>query len=269
MLEEVSTNDLKINILSKKDYKNANPTNDQLYFVEDERNVFLLEVSDVAPTIASNGDRYYLTTEKKIYTYNNGWVDGIEPESDILYVSKENLYSYIWDGSDLIAIGGFSGYDNRSITLNADGKIQASATINQKDQNLVFDWMGTRKEYEELTEYHDNWLYYITDDEPSEDMSFSNVLNRLNRAYAWSNIENDVETIVYTVPLPEVGYIVYSNVDMDTIGLVDEIDNQTIKCHSVVYTRAEHLDNVFKGASEDSKKQIVTMYDLIAAFKGL
>jgi hypothetical protein len=269
MSTDVSTTNLQINVLTKKQYNGITPNNEELYFVEDERNVLLLEVSDVEPKSASNGDRYYSSTDKKIYTFNNGWVDGETPDKDILYVSLENLYSYVWNGNEMISIGGFSGYDNRSITLNDEGKIQASATINQNDNSLKFDWIGTRAEYDALTEYHDNWLYYIKDDEPSENMSLSNVLNRLNKAYAWNNIVGDVETIVFTVPLPEVGYEIYSNMDMKYFGNVEELGETSIKCNSIVYSRAEQFDDIFNGVSNDSKKQIVTMYDLITAFKGI
>lgn len=269
MSTDVSTTNLQINVLSKKQYGDITPNNDELYFVEDERNVLLLEVSDVEPKSASNGDRYYSSTDKKIYTFNNGWVDGETPDNDVLYVSKENLYSYVWDGNEMISIGGFSGYDNRSITLNDEGKIQASATINQNDNSLKFDWMGTRAEYDALTEYHDNWLYYIKDDEPSENMSLSNVLNRLNKAYAWNNITNNVETIVYTIPLPEIGYEVYTDADMGYMGIIDEMSDTSITCNSIIFNRAEQFDTTFNGVSEDSKKQIVTMYDLITAFKGI
>lgn len=269
MSTDVSTTNLQINVLSKKQYDGIIPSNEELYFVEDERNVLLVTVSEVEPTTASNGDRYYSLITKKIYTYNNGWVDETTPESDILYVSLSNLYSYVWDGSDLISIGGFSGYDNRSITLNSDGKIQASATINQNNQELKFDWVGTREEYNALSEYHNNWVYYITDDEPSENMSLSNVLNRLNKAYAWNNIVGDVETIVFTVPLPEVGYEIYSDMNMTHFGSVEDMNETSIKYNSVVYNRAEQFDDIFNGVSNDSKKQIVTMYDLITAFKGI
>ena len=87
MSTDVSTTNLQINVLSKKQYDGIIPSNEELYFVEDERNVLLVTVSEVEPTTASNGDRYYSLITKKIYTYNNGWVDETTPESDILYVS--------------------------------------------------------------------------------------------------------------------------------------------------------------------------------------
>lgn len=265
MSTDISTKNLQINILSQKQYEEITPSNDELYFVEDERNVWLLDVTDTAPQNANNGDRYYSPSTKKIYIYNNGWEEKREPDLDVLYVSKDSKYSYVWDGINLISVGGFSGYDNETITLNNDEKIQANGVINQNDNTVKFDWMGTQEEYNALTEYHDNWLYYIKDDEVSENMSLSNVLNRLNKAYAWVN----GDTIVYTIPLPEVGYTVYSDMDMTIVGQISECTDVKIVCNGTTYTRDEKFDNVFNGVSNDSQNQIITMYDLIKAFKGI
>lgn len=265
MSTDISTNNLQINILSKEQYESIEPNMDELYFVEDVRNVLLLDVSDTAPTTANDGDKYYSTTDKLIYTYNNGWGNGETPDKDIFYVDLNSKYSYIWDGLNLISVGGFSGYDNKTITLNNDEKIQANGVINQNDNTVKYDWVGTREEYNALTEYHDNWLYYIKDDEVSENMSLSNVLNRLNKAYAWVN----GDTIVYTIPLPEVGYTIYSDMDMTIVGQISECTDAKIVCNSTTYTRDESFDNVFNGISEDSQKQIITLYDLIKAFKGI
>lgn len=265
MSRDISTTNLQINILSKKQYDEASPNDGELYFVEDERNVWLLDVTDIVPTNATNGDRYYSPTDKKIYTYNDGWGEPSTPDMDVLYASKDSKYSYVWDGTDLISIGGFSGYDNQTITLNNDEKIQANGVINQNNKSIKYDWMGTRAEYDALGTYNDNWVYYITDDEPSENMSLSNVLNRLNKASAWL----DGDTIVYTIPLPEVGYNVYSDVDMTILGQVSHCSDTQIVCNNITYTKNEQFDNVFNGISDDSQKQIITLYDLIKAFKGI
>lgn len=266
MSTDISTNNLQINILSKEQYESIEPNNNELYFVEDVRNVLLVGVSDTAPTTANEGDKYYSTTDKLIYTYSmNGWYDGETPDKDILYIHTESKYSYVWDGSSLISVGGFSGYDNETITLNDEGKIQAFGTVNQKDNSLKYDWVGTKEEYDALTEHNDNWIYYIVDDNVSANMSLSNVLNRLNKAYAWVN--DDI--IVYTIPLPEVGYTIYSDMNMGVVGIIDSMTDISITCNSVTYMRDESFDNVFNGVSNDSQKQIITMYDLIKAFKGI
>lgn len=269
MSTDISTKNLQINILSKKQYDGIEPNNEELYFVEDERNVWLLDVTDIAPTNVVNGDKYYSTIDRKIYTYNDGWVEPTTPDADVLYVSKDNKFTYVWVDGELISIGGFSGYDNNTITLNADEKIQANGVINQNTQTIKYDWMGTKEEYNSLGEYKNNWVYYITDDEPSENMSLSNVLNRLNRAYAWNGVVGGIDTIVYTIPLPEVGYTVYSDMDMGVVGTIEEMTKDSIKCNSIVYNRFEEMDSVFNGVSKDSQNQIVTMYDLIKAFKGI
>lgn len=272
MSNDVTTTNLQINILSKDQYREIDSINDsELYFVEDERVVFLVSVSETEPLTANEGDKYYSTTTKLIYTYtDNSWsTAGLQPEPDMQYVSKDTMYTYVLDEDKLVAIGGFGGCDEKTIVKNSDGKIQAIGNINKNDNSVKYDWVGSYDEYNSLGTYNDNWVYFITDgDNVSDNMSLSNVLNRLNRAYAWRNITSGVETLVYTIPLPERGYTIYSDTKMTEVGKVHDCDETYISDGYKRYERYEDVDSIFDGVSEDSKLQILTMYDLIKAFRG-
>lgn len=195
MTTDVSTNKLKINVLTRAQYDSSSKNNDELYFVEEsETNTWLIAVTDVAPATASANDRYYNSNTKLIYTWNGTtWTNAISPTPDDLYINKSDNSTYAWDGTDLIQIGSTGGIttddiDGQTITLNSSNKIQASGVINKNDGAAKYDWVGTKAEYDLLEEIHNDWIYYITDDEYSSgNMSISNVYNRLNRAYAWTS----------------------------------------------------------------------------------
>ena len=194
MTTDVSTNKLKINVLTRTQYDSAEKSNDELYFVEEsETNTWLIAVTDVAPATANVNDRYYNPNTKLIYTWNGStWTNAISPTPDDLYINKSDNSTYAWDGTDLVQIGSTGGIttddiDGQTITLNSSNKIQAAGVINKNDGAAKYDWVGTKQEYDALEEIHNDWIYYITDDEYSSgNMSMSNVYNRLNRAYAWT-----------------------------------------------------------------------------------
>lgn len=268
MSTEVTTKNLQINILSKEQYKNETPKNDELYFVEDVRNVFILDLLEQAPTTANVGDKYYSTTDKKIYTYNGDTWVGETPEEDLFYIALDTKFTHVWDGNDLIAVGGFTGYDDKTIVMNNE-KIQTVGIIDQNSQKPKYNWVGSEEEYKALEEYHDDWLYYIDDLKPKvENMSLTNILNRLNPAHAWIYRGETSDEIVFTVPLPSIGYTIYSDVNLSEISKVVDVGEMYISDGDKQYNRYETYDSVFNGASEDSKNQIVTVYDLIKAFRG-
>lgn len=193
MTTDVSIDKLKINVLTRTQYDASDKNTDELYFVEEsESNTWLIAVTDVAPSTANVNDRYYNPNTKLIYTWDGtSWTNSISPSADDLYIDKSDNSTYAWDGTDLIQIGSSGGIttddiDNETITLNESSKLQANGLVNQ-NEGKVYNWVGTKAEYNELEEIHDDWLYYITDDEYSSgNTSLSNVYNRLNRAYAWT-----------------------------------------------------------------------------------
>ena len=80
--------------------------------IEDAYNVSLLAVVDTAPSECTEGDKYFNTTTKKIYTAtaNNTWgTTGEDPISDILYIVFDEKNTYSYDGDTLVSVGGGSG----------------------------------------------------------------------------------------------------------------------------------------------------------------
>lgn len=193
MTTNVSIDKLKINVLTRTQYDASDKNNDELYFVEEsETNTWLIAVTDVVPSTANVNDRYYNSNTKLIYTWDGtSWTNAISPSADDLYIDKSDNSTYAWDGTNLIQIGSSGGItsddiDGETITLNESSKLQANGLVNQ-NEGKVYNWVGTKAEYNALEEIHDDWLYYITDDEYSSgNTSLSNVYNRLNRAYAWT-----------------------------------------------------------------------------------
>lgn len=102
--------------------------------------------------------------EKNKNTPSYDWV-GTEKEYNALGTYNNDWTYYITD--DYTEAGGGNGattIDNTTITKNTAGDIQTVAIKEQNSSVAVYDWVGTEKEYLELSEYHDDWKYYITDD---------------------------------------------------------------------------------------------------------
>lgn len=73
-----------------------------------EKNVELLAISDTAPSEFEDGDKYYNTSTKKIYTAVDGsWSEtGETPLDGLFYIVFNEQSSYAWNGSDLVSVGG-------------------------------------------------------------------------------------------------------------------------------------------------------------------
>lgn len=84
-------------------------------------NVELLAVTDTAPSECNEGDKYFNTSTKKIYTATgeDTWgSEGIDPILDIFYIvlSEQKIYTY--DGTTLISVGGGSGGGTKEIEIS-------------------------------------------------------------------------------------------------------------------------------------------------------
>lgn len=80
--------------------------------IYDLQNIELIGVEKTAPTECTTGDKYFNTTDKKIYTAtaDNTWGEtGETPLRGILYVIISSQTSYYYDGDTLISIGGGNG----------------------------------------------------------------------------------------------------------------------------------------------------------------
>lgn len=102
--------------------------------------------------------------EKNKNTPSYDWV-GTEKEYNALGTYNNDWTYFITD--DYTGAGGGNGattIDNTTITKNTAGDIQTVAVKEQNSSVAIYDWVGTEKEYLALSEYHDDWKYYITDD---------------------------------------------------------------------------------------------------------
>ena len=119
-------------------------------FVDDV--IDILDVVAVAPATCARGDKYFNTTDKKLYTATgvNTWGEGATPEADKIYVNLANNMSYRWSGSALVQIGadkllGFNG------TIEGDG-VTSTFNIdhNLGSRNVVFEIYEAKSPYEKV-----------------------------------------------------------------------------------------------------------------------
>lgn len=108
--------------------------------------VKLIAVTDTAPEECKEGDKYYNTTDKVIYTAtrNNLWGSTKEtPLDGILYVLFDEKNTFAWDGADLVSVGGGSGnsiYIGEEEPIDTDVKLY----INEKTNEGHYDSMNYR-----------------------------------------------------------------------------------------------------------------------------
>ena len=106
--------------------------------IYDLQNIELIGVEKTAPTECTSGDKYFNTTDKKIYTAaaDNTWGEtGETPLRGILYVIISSQTSYYYDGDTLISIGGGNG----GTTI----PVSATPPENPQDGDL---WIDTSEE---------------------------------------------------------------------------------------------------------------------------
>lgn len=76
--------------------------------------------------------------------------------------------------------------DEQTITVNQDEKLQVIGTINKNNSLPKYDWVGTKAEYDDLEQIHDDWLYFITDD-TQEAITLSNCVGQIIQAICTSS----------------------------------------------------------------------------------
>ena len=73
-------------------------------------NIELIAITDTEPIEYETGDKYYNTTNNRIYTATSGgWINPQEPIKGIIYIILEEQKSYTYDGTTLISVGGGAG----------------------------------------------------------------------------------------------------------------------------------------------------------------
>jgi len=168
----------------------------------------LLTISDTAPATCAEGDKYYNSTSKLIFTATgtNTWgTTGETPASGVIYINtaEDPSGSYRWDGNDLVLIGAAGGsggkmYDfgdiisNSTITSGATFdmcKEILSDIFNNRDFNAkcrpsIYTSGGTAERYTfgfSFSEYayqnKQNLYFYRIDNLGGENESYSTIHN--------------------------------------------------------------------------------------------
>ena len=103
--------------------------------------VDLLTVTDSAPAEATVGQKYFNTTEKKIYTATaeNTWGNPVDPEADKIYVNLANNMSYRWSGTALVQIGADKLLGFNYTIVGDDTNTTFTVEHNLGTRNVVFE----------------------------------------------------------------------------------------------------------------------------------
>ena len=109
--------------------------------------------------------------------------------------------------------------DNTTINKNSNDALQAIGVIDKKSGSAIYDWVGTTAEYNALSSYNNNWVYYITDDNnpvlvPAVDYATVNI-NSGNELYA-VGVKNKNTTQTATVNI------------YDWVGTYEEYNTQQV-----------------------------------------
>lgn len=95
-----------------------------------EETVYLLTVSDTAPDIFQENDKYYSTNTKLIYTATSptDFNNGENPKKNILYIDQKHNTILVWNGTKMTSYGGGGSTTNISDESNN--------AIEQKDDGI-------------------------------------------------------------------------------------------------------------------------------------
>ena len=67
----------------------------------DDYIVLTLGVLASEPEEAEEGDTYYNSTSKKVFTYTTAWDAGVTPTANVIYADIVNALNYIWNGTTM------------------------------------------------------------------------------------------------------------------------------------------------------------------------
>lgn len=149
---EVVTGRTPINAqnLRKMDNEIKRIVEEDIPSVYDEK---LLTISDTAPSECIEGDKYYNTTDNKIYTAvaTDTWSqDGDTPIEGKLYIVFNEQSTYAYNGTTLVSVGGGSGSSDIIIIGDeSEATEDTKLIIEEEDMNLDMQGTDFLNEYSE------------------------------------------------------------------------------------------------------------------------
>lgn len=114
--------------------------------------VDLVTVTDSAPAEATVGQKYFNTTENKIYTATaeNTWGNPVNAEADKIYVNLANNMSYRWSGTALVQIGADKLLGFNYVIVGDDTTSTFTVEHNLGTRNVVFEIYEAAAPYEKV-----------------------------------------------------------------------------------------------------------------------
>lgn len=100
----------------------------------------LLTISDTAPATCAQGDHYYNSSSKKIFTATatDTWGStGADPEKDAIYVTLDDNNTWRWSGSTMINLGGPVGPATENKAGIAELATQSEVNTGTDDERIV------------------------------------------------------------------------------------------------------------------------------------
>ena len=114
--------------------------------------VDLKTIAAEAPAECVQGEKYYNTTNKKIYTATaaNTWDSGAAPESGKIYVAVDTNMSYRWSGTALVQIGADKLKGYTTTIVGDDATTTFAIEHNLGTRNVVFEIYEAASPYEKV-----------------------------------------------------------------------------------------------------------------------
>lgn len=202
-------------------------------------------------------------------TYNIYYPDDYTQKADIPS-EMQTLATSVDTALGLLPTG--SDYDNSSITLNSQSKIQTVGVIDNNSGNTDKIWTGTLAQYNALATKDSDTFYYITDDDAtstlrskvevitSSDTSYTIANLTANKSYKLSELTAltitacetfDEESVIYF----ESGSTATSISLPDTLANIGDVPDLTT------------ASNVSTGTCNANTKYIISILNNIAVWK--
>ena len=114
--------------------------------------VDLKTIAAEAPGECTQGEKYYNSTDKKIYTATaaNTWDSGAAPESGKIYVVVDTNMSYRWSGTALVQIGADKLKGYTTTIVGDDATATFAIEHNLGTRNVVFEIYEATSPYEKV-----------------------------------------------------------------------------------------------------------------------